>query len=136
MAAAVFLMRMPPGSTSGVGSVSSSSGFPGCIRTAVNPLGTVSSPSSMSVGLGDSQPRLVHREPEPVPPDHLVVGQAALQVLRDHVNVLEVALHQVALVHRSGAGGAVDGVDDPGGQANGVGGGDPQIGTLVQRQGA
>jgi hypothetical protein len=29
MAAAVFLMRMPPGSTSGVGKVSSSSGFPG-----------------------------------------------------------------------------------------------------------
>jgi len=32
MAAAVFLMRMPPGSTSGVGKVSSSSGFPGLVE--------------------------------------------------------------------------------------------------------
>src|SRR6266540_5391832 len=41
MAAAVFLMRIPPGSTSGVGSVSSSSGRPCWMRTAVKPFGTV-----------------------------------------------------------------------------------------------
>src|SRR5262245_47369871 len=40
MAAAVLRMRMPPGSTSGVGNISSSSGFPGWLRTAVSPLGT------------------------------------------------------------------------------------------------
>src|SRR5262245_49029407 len=40
MAAAVFRMRMPPGSTSGVGSISRSSGLPGWLRTAVSPLGT------------------------------------------------------------------------------------------------
>src|SRR5258707_10428906 len=55
----------------------------------------------------DLQPRLVYRQPQPVPADHLVVGQAALQVLGDHVDVLEVALHQVALVHGGGAGRAV-----------------------------
>src|SRR5262245_66628684 len=43
MAAAVFLISMPPGSTSGVGSVSSSSGLPGWFSTTVNPLGMVSS---------------------------------------------------------------------------------------------
>src|SRR5690348_7493572 len=42
MAAAVFLISIPPGSTSGVGSVSSSSGCPGWFSTAVNPLGMVS----------------------------------------------------------------------------------------------
>src|SRR5262245_10219951 len=40
MAAAVFLTRRPPGSISGVGRLSSSSGRPGWTRTAVNPLGT------------------------------------------------------------------------------------------------
>ena len=40
MAAAVFLMRIPPGSTSGVGRVSSSSGFPGWLSTTVSPFGT------------------------------------------------------------------------------------------------
>src|SRR4029077_9440078 len=43
MAAAVFLISIPPGSTSGVGSVSSSSGLPGWFSTTVNPLGMVSS---------------------------------------------------------------------------------------------
>src|SRR5688572_1771506 len=50
MAAAVFLISMPPGSTSGVGRVSSSSGLPGCMRTAVNPLGTVDLLSVFAVG--------------------------------------------------------------------------------------
>src|SRR5262249_26748813 len=99
MAAAVFLIRMPPGSTSGVGSVSSASGRPGCNNTAVSPLGTGDPPW---VGLG-SESRLVHRQPQPVSPDHLVVGQAALQVLGDHVDVLEVTLQQVALVDRGRA---------------------------------
>jgi len=39
-AAAVFLIRIPPGSTSGVGRVSNSSGFPGWLSTTVNPFGT------------------------------------------------------------------------------------------------
>src|SRR4029453_8323015 len=40
MAAAVFRMRMPPGSMSGVGRLSSSSGLPGWFSTTVSPLGT------------------------------------------------------------------------------------------------
>src|SRR5258708_1217113 len=39
-----------------------------------------------------SEARLVDRHPEPVPADHLVVGQTSLQMLGDHVDVLEVAL--------------------------------------------
>src|SRR6266542_6784559 len=46
MAAAVFLTRMPPGSISGVGRVSSSSGFPGWLSTTVRPFGTVASLAS------------------------------------------------------------------------------------------
>ncbi len=40
MAAAVLRISMPPGSISGVGRVSSSSGFPGWFRTTTSPLGT------------------------------------------------------------------------------------------------
>src|SRR5262245_2138319 len=47
MAAAVFLMSIPPGSTSGVGRVSSSSGFPGWLSTTVSPFGTVWPPGSI-----------------------------------------------------------------------------------------
>src|SRR4029453_15605903 len=108
MAAAVFLMRMPPASTSGVGSVSSSSGLPGCNSTAVSPLGTGNPPW---IERSESVP--VPRQPQPVPPDHLVVGQAALQVLGDHVDVLEMPLQQVALVDRGGAGRAVTGGSGP-----------------------
>src|SRR5689334_11702989 len=98
---------MPPGSISGVGSVSSASGFPGCSRTAVNPLGT-------------SEPPLVDRQTEPMPADQLVVSQPTLQMLGDHMDVLEVALDEVAVVGRRRAGGVVDGIDDLRGQADAV----------------
>src|SRR5207247_3997155 len=58
------------------------------------------------------EPALVDGEAQPVAADQLVVGHAALQVLGDHVDVLEVALDEVALVRCRRAGGAVHGVDD------------------------
>jgi len=66
------------------------------------------------------EPRVVDLQPQPVLPDQLVVGEAPLQVLTDHVNVLEVALHQVALVDRRCASGIIDGVDDLDRQSNRV----------------
>src|ERR1700730_892633 len=59
------------------------------------------------------EPTLVDLEAEPVPPDQLVVGQPGLQVLADHVHVLEVALDRVAVVHRGRAGQIVDHVHHP-----------------------
>src|SRR5438445_11852513 len=44
-----------------------------------------------------SESRLVDRQPEPVPADHLVVGQPSLQVLGDHVEVLEVGLAEASV---------------------------------------
>src|SRR3989442_12262831 len=68
MAAAVFLISMPPGSTSGVGSVSSSSGLPGWFSTAVNPLGMSSilsvggaRPTADVHGLAGHESRLIGR---------------------------------------------------------------------------
>src|SRR5690242_8348709 len=112
-------MRTPPGSISGVGNVSSASGFPGWSKTAVNPLGT-------------SEPPLIDGQSEPIAADKLVVRQAPLQVLRDHVDVLEVPLDQVAVVGRGCARGVVDGVDDLRGQPNAVRGRDPQRGAVLE----
>jgi hypothetical protein len=60
------------------------------------------------------------------------VREAALQVLADHVNVLEVALQEVAVVDRRHAGGVVDGIDDLGALigvilAQGTFGGQPNL---------
>src|SRR5262245_487394 len=54
MAAAVFLMSMPPGSISGVGRDSSSSGLPGWFSTAVSPFGTAGLLGSEGGGRRDS----------------------------------------------------------------------------------
>src|SRR2546430_7698545 len=59
-------------------------------------------------GSAGLESRLVDRKPEPVSPDQLVVGEATLQVLADHVNVLEVALEQMLLVDRRRTGGVVE----------------------------
>src|SRR5262245_44801126 len=57
------------------------------------------------------QTRLVDLQAQPVAPDQLVVGETRLDVLGDHVDVLEVTLEDVALVDRGRPGGVVDGVD-------------------------
>src|SRR2546426_7424025 len=76
--------------------------------------------------------RLVDGESQPVSPDQLVVGATPLQVLADHVNVLEMALEQVTLVDRRGTGGVVGGVDDLDRQPNRVRRGEAQGRALVQ----
>src|SRR2546422_7615158 len=83
-------------------------------------------------GLYSLESRLVDGEPQPVSPDQLVVGEAPLQVLADHVNVLEMALEQVTLVDRRGTGGVVGGVDDLDRQPNRVRRGEAQGRALVQ----
>src|SRR6185369_5979080 len=57
MAAAVFRMRMPPGSMSGVGRLSSSSGLPGWFSTTVSPFGT-----GVSFGIDGERRRLFYLE--------------------------------------------------------------------------
>jgi hypothetical protein len=54
------------------------------------------------------EPRFVDLEAEPVATHQLVVREAPLQVLRDHVDVLEVALEQVVFVGSGRARGVVD----------------------------
>ena len=71
-------------------------------------------------------PRQIDLLPEPVLPDQLIVGEAPLQMLADHVNVLEVALHQIPLVDRRHASGIINSVDDLNREANRVRGGEPQ----------
>ncbi len=63
----------------------------------------------------------------------LVVSHAALQVLGDHVDVLEVALDQVALVGGGRPRGVVDGVDDLRGQPDTVRRGEAQDGAFLER---
>ena len=65
--------------------------------------------------------------------DQLVGGEAALQVLGDHVDVLEVALDQVAVVGSGGAGRAIDALDDLRGQADAVGRCEAERGPPLQR---
>src|SRR5882724_2465854 len=79
------------------------------------------------------QTGLVYGETEPVAADQLVVGEAALQMLGDHVDVLEVALDQVAVVGGGGAGRAVDAVDDLRGEPDAVGRGEAEGGAPLQR---
>src|SRR5689334_2511744 len=57
------------------------------------------------------EPRLVDGQPERVSTDELVVREPGLQMLRDHVDVLEVPLDRMTLVRRGGAGRIVHGVD-------------------------
>ena len=71
-------------------------------------------------------PRQIDLQPQPVLPDQLIVGEARLQMLADHVNVLEVALHQIPLVDRRHASGIINGVDDLNRQSNAVRGGEAQ----------
>src|SRR2546429_9851301 len=78
------------------------------------------------------RPRLVDGRPEPWSPGQLVLGEATLQVLADHVNVLEVALEQMLLVDRRRTGGVVDGVDDLDRQPDRVRRGQAQGRALVQ----
>src|SRR5262245_7218867 len=80
--------------------------------------------------------RLVDGEAEPVAGGDLVVGEAPLRVLGDHVDVLEVALERATLVHRGGPRGVVHGVDDLGGQADAMGGGDAEGRALLEGQAA
>src|SRR5438552_19197022 len=91
MAAAVFLMRIPPGSTSGVGSISSSSGRPGWLRTAVNPFGTACSSSRRSMAgfyPGSADEALTSADDSGVvngaATDHREDGDGLGQLLRRH----------------------------------------------------
>ena len=52
-------------------------------------------------------------------------------MLTDHVNVLEVALHQIPLVDRRHASRIINGVDDLNRQSNAVRGGQAQGRTLI-----
>src|SRR5262245_45062753 len=109
MAAAVFLTRMPPGSTSGVGSVSSSSGFPGWLSTTVSPLGTALSSSRFQshvlAGAGEgeqgdqSQTRHGHPRSRRVQPAQLpdrdeagLVVELLLDLVKKRLALLPVAL--------------------------------------------
>src|SRR5262245_16754376 len=79
-----------------------------------------------SVGRGakppsESKAGFVDRQAHHELADQLVVGEAALQVLADHVDVLEVALQEMILVDGRRAREVVDSVDDADGQANRVG---------------
>src|SRR5215831_4474208 len=69
---------------------------------------------------------LVYGEAEPVAADELVVGGAALEMLGDHVDVLEVALDQVAVVGCGRAREAVDALDDLRGESDAVCGGEAE----------
>jgi len=53
----------------------------------------------------------------------LVVGEATLEMLADHVNILEVALQKVALVNRRHAGSLINGLDYLDSEANRMCGG-------------
>jgi hypothetical protein len=71
-------------------------------------------------------PRQIDLLPQPVLPDQLIVGEAPLQMLADHVNVLEVALHQIPFVDRGHASGIINGVDDLNRETNRVRGRETQ----------
>src|SRR2546428_11463470 len=80
-----------------------------------------------------SKPGLVDRQPQPVSPDQLVMRQATLQVLGDHVSVLEVPLERMVVVDGRRAGEVVGRVDDLRRLPDRVGRGQSQGGALVQR---
>src|SRR5262245_35368204 len=82
----------------------------------------------------ESKPRLIDREAQPVPAYELVVGETTLQVLADHVNVLEVPLDPIGLVNRRSPRGVVDRIHDLHREADRVCGGNPQRGAQIERQ--
>src|SRR5690349_13469517 len=59
-------------------------------------------------------------------PYQLVVRETSLQMLADHVNVLEVSLNEVVLVDRRHATGVINGINDIDGESNRVCGGETQ----------
>src|SRR5215475_13148665 len=69
--------------------------------------------------------------PQPVLADNLIVGEACLQMLTYHVNVLKVALNQVPLIDRRHAGEIINGIDYVNRQSNPVRGGQTQGRALV-----
>src|SRR6266508_6982531 len=60
------------------------------------------------------------------------MGEAPLQMLTDHVNVLEVSLYEVAFVDRRHATGIVDCIDDVDGESNRMCRSQAQSGTPIQ----
>ena len=77
------------------------------------------------------KPGLVDRQSQPVSSDQLVMRQATLQVLGDHVSVLEVPLERMVVVDGRRAGEVVGGVDDLRRLADCVGRGQAQGGALA-----
>ena len=69
-----------------------------------------------------------------MPAHELVVRAPALEMLADDVDVLEVALEDVALVDRGRAGGVVERVHDRHRKADAVGRRDPERRAQVQRE--
>jgi hypothetical protein len=80
--------------------------------------------------------RLVHRQAEPVPADQLVVGEPSLQMLADHVDVLELPLEGVAVVDRGDARRIVDRIHHRHREADSMRRGQPEGRPLVQGEGA
>ena len=64
------------------------------------------------------------------------MGEPTLQVLSDHVDVLEVALEQILVVNRRHAGRVVDGVDHLGREPDAVRRGETERRAVVQGDGA
>src|SRR5947208_16981634 len=85
---------------------------------------------------GMLEPHLVDGEAQPVASHQLVVGEPTLQVLSDHVDVLEVALEQILVVDRGHAGRVVDGVDHLGREPDAVRRGETERRAVVQGYGA
>src|SRR5215831_6345521 len=76
-------------------------------------------------------PRQIDLLPQPVLPDQLIVGEARLQVLADHVNVLKVALNQVSLIDCRDAGEIINAINYVNRQSNPVRGGQTQGRALL-----
>ena len=68
--------------------------------------------------------------------DQLVVGEAGLGMLADHVNVLEVALDRVAFEDRRNAASIVHGIDDVHRQSNRMSRSQAEDGAPVRADGA
>src|SRR4029453_13235623 len=83
----------------------------------------------------ESESCRVDLQAEGVPADQLVVGEAALQVLRDHVDVLEVPLQQVILIGGGRAREVVEAVDDLGCEPDPVRGGQAQVSAMIEGDG-
>jgi hypothetical protein len=80
---------------------------------------------------GASQVPELYVQPEVETADELVVAEPGLEVLADHVDVLEVTLEQVAPEDRGGPGGVVDRVDDLDRRPDGVRGGETELGPPI-----